>query len=329
VNLLALKAQFERSISMTTSNPIEKVISSYRELDFFDKSQQGHLAFGGQPVGVASGVLVTIIPSIAHQREEGYFDVFHLGMSTERTIQVINHIVADIPYTTDDNTLRIWSDRETLHLRFNYKHDPSRTFLFSFNSDSAELFIKWLAVHCGARRNDQCPCGSGAKYKRCCDANPPPKIDPSELLANLSVGSTDALPNLPSEFDWLHTIDDPEIQQVLAGISADDYLHDEMFWAGLGTILGARGQNARAKLCFERSLSIDPTFHGATINLAATLSVDGDHQAALNLLDEVPSDHERYAVIRGNILTQSDRNIEAIPFYERVIHEEPDFFYHM
>jgi tetratricopeptide (TPR) repeat protein len=155
-------------------------------------------------------------------------------------------------------------------------------------------------------RNDPCSCGSGKKYKKCCES--------SEKLA------------IPSELSFIKNIDDAEVYSYsLSAVRNPQCLKSSDFWNGLGQLIGSLEKHQSAKIAFEKALLIDPDNSFAKLNLAVTYNVEDEHEYALRTIESVPDGFPRKAVIKANLFRSLERFEEAIPYYEIAIKEEPDF----
>lgn len=78
----------------------------------------------------------------------------------------------------------------------------------------------------------------------------------------------------------------------------------------------------------ERSVALDPKFVPARQFLAEALTIAGDHEPALAVIDQALAIEPLSALlngVRGNILLRSDRPLAALEAYERVLVLEPKF----
>ncbi len=170
-------------------------------------------------------------------------------------------------------------------------------------------------------RNDPCSCGSGKKYKHCCQdklearsAAQPVKKDSGVAASNYSPAA-----NNPSsaECDQLAALfqaaryaelesrsrallqrypDSGFVWKALGltlRISGKDCLHalqmaanllpgDAEVHNNLGSVLRERGQPGAAETSYRRALLVEPNFAEAHINLALLLSAQGKHMQALD-----------------------------------------------
>ncbi len=279
-------------------------------------TEEGHRCF---LEATPQGVTLVVVP--ATPPLEDALDVFQLGMHFTSVIQVLGCLRAGETYVSADGRSSISIDRGRCRLSFQYRHDPSNSFVCHLPAESATrlvAFLKGTLEDPGGPtpvprnrlgRNDPCPCGSGNKYKRCC------------MRKEAAAG------RLPPDLATLQGIGDPALDIVLDLARANPaMLGDPAYWNELGVVLSSAQRFAQAEPCFERALRIDPSHHEATVNFAVVIGQQGDLDAALRRLTTVPDGYPRKAVIRANILQDLGRHAEAIPLYEAAIEEEPGFF---
>jgi len=78
----------------------------------------------------------------------------------------------------------------------------------------------------------------------------------------------------------------------------------------------------------ERSVALDPTFVPARQFLAEALTLAGEHERALTVIDQALAIEPLSALlhgVRGNILLRAERPLAALEAYERVLVLEPQF----
>ena len=161
-------------------------------------------------------------------------------------------------------------------------------------------------------RNDKCPCGSGKKYKHCC-------------INNFS--SSQITPY--SQFDF---IDDKSKYILEVGGFLDDLkinpdlINDPTWWGVLGTTLSQNNDDISAGLVFKKAYKLSDKDPIHLLNIAANHSMQGNSQKALEIIKKVPKNTRRKSIITGNILLSLNEYEKAIPFYEKAIFEEPDFY---
>jgi tetratricopeptide (TPR) repeat protein len=156
-------------------------------------------------------------------------------------------------------------------------------------------------------RNAPCPCGSGKKYKKCCQ-NKQLSSDDSEVLR---------------EFE---NVDDQYTQALIAESRRNpSCLKDPLYWAQLGQMLGTIHQSEYAITCFNKALEIDANCYGALLNKAATLGFLSRHSEALEIFERIPDGSERKSIMLGHLFRSMGKRSEAKLLFEKAISEEPDF----
>jgi len=161
-------------------------------------------------------------------------------------------------------------------------------------------------------RNDKCPCGSGKKYKHCCINN----------FASSQITHS-------SQFDF---IDEKSKFVLEAGGFLNELklkpelINDPEWWAVLGTTLSQNDDDKSAGSALKKAYKLSNNEPIYLLNIAANLSMQGNPQQALELIKEIPKDTKRRAIITGNILRELGSYEKAIPFYEKAIDEESDFY---
>jgi hypothetical protein len=169
-------------------------------------------------------------------------------------------------------------------------------------------------------RNEQCPCGSGKKYKVCCLGKVLDFPSPVQQKTSLIPGSI---------FD----VDDPKLNQIKSDLR--DLYHLEKKNAGfldeISIELGLLGYTKDAINYAKRALKFcsannSTLRHSILVNLAAMHSQIDQHAVGLEYLKKVPDGSSRKSVIEANIRIHLQPFDEVIHLYEQAIAEEPDFF---
>jgi tetratricopeptide (TPR) repeat protein len=132
---------------------------------------------------------------------------------------------------------------------------------------------------------------------------------------------------LPGELSHYTDIQDEYVQHYLKKVVENpSLLKSPKYWDDLGMALGTTGYVEYAMECFYKALELDPEYHIAKLNLVANLDALGKTTEALDLMNQVPDGVCRRNVIMANSLRSAGRALDAIPYYEKAIYEEPDFF---
>ena len=163
-------------------------------------------------------------------------------------------------------------------------------------------------------RNEACSCGSGLKYKKCCINK-----RQESLVREL---------NYSKELEIIWTIQsdrfDPELKKNI--ISDPKLLQHHTVLAQVGQDLGSIGFLEEAIHFQRKALKLKMNDNVYKLNLAATLSNAKNHTEALELVEQVPDKFPRKYVINGNIIRELKGPEAAVPYYEKAIKQEPDFY---
>lgn len=163
-------------------------------------------------------------------------------------------------------------------------------------------------------RNAHCSCGSGRKYKRCCEAQSgDDRTEDFSYTEDLAIilGIHDER----FDSDWKKLI-----------LGNPSRLQSHVILNDLGHVLGVLGYPEKALHFQEKALQKRPQNPLYKLNLASTLSTLDRDQEAYDLAVGVPENTARKAIILGNIIHDLQSPSEAIPFFEKAITEEPNFF---
>lgn len=155
-------------------------------------------------------------------------------------------------------------------------------------------------------RNDPCPCGSGAKYKNCCQPRgyildtpaPRPAVAPPPALA----AAPAAGPALP----------DPAAARL----------------SNQGNALLAAGQLDEAIACYREALSLDAHLPEVLSNLGNALKARGELKEAINCFIKAIDQRPQMAELHSNlgIVQLADRQIDAaIASHTRALELKPGY----
>ena len=318
--------QSSHTNSPDSLNTIEKnLLVGFRHIETTLHSKEGHFFLGGTPRREA-GIWAMIVPdSDVVQIELGVLDLFHLGLRQSSVRSLLESFRDGRIYETSTANTQVWLENNELRFRFHYEHLPDQEFNVSFDPSNTEGLIKWLSLHSGTRRNSLCPCNSGYRFRDCCARQNLLRIDVDRLGDPTDVPGR--IRNAPTELEWITELQ-PEDLMVYIDIAISDpsRLEEFDYWLDLGVTVGTLGYTEHSIKCFDRALSIDPGNPDILVNKAASLSVIGDHENALSVMDNVPSGTGRRSVILANLLSSKGNFADAIPLYEQAISEEPDFW---
>ena len=164
-------------------------------------------------------------------------------------------------------------------------------------------------------RNDPCPCGSGKKFKKCCQ----------NKFETHSVGNAEAFYNQGNALRDLGRLDDAMTSYSQALKIKPDYAEAH---CNLGTILENFGQLDKAEANYRRALEIKPEFAVAHSNLGNTLRALGqlkDAVASYHQALEIKPDYVEAHYNLGNALRDLGQLNEAVGRYVRALEIKPDF----
>ena len=182
-------------------------------------------------------------------------------------------------------------------------------------------------------RNDPCPCGSGKKYKKCCQ-----EISGVCLLSQ-SIGQKvgDGVPNHPVKQAMPTPV---ECNQLVALFDAGHYAEMEIrarllleqcpdsgfAWKALGATLRMQGKDSL--LALQKAMELLPNDAEAHNNLGLTLQERGrldeavaSYRRALQIKPDYAETHSNL----GNVLKGLGRLDDAVASYRRALEIKPDF----
>jgi predicted O-linked N-acetylglucosamine transferase (SPINDLY family) len=195
-------------------------------------------------------------------------------------------------------------------------------------------------------RNDPCPCGSGKKYKHCCERKSQalptlPPIELSQLNALLNSGlSTEAEARAGALLQKYP--DDPRIWKLLATalqMQGKDALpilqkvielspNDALSFFSLAVEFNNRGHIDRAITSYRSALALKPNFVEALCNLGNILKSMGQFNETVKLYQQALRSNPNAALVHnslGSALKELGRIDEALQHYQRAITIDPMF----
>jgi type III protein arginine methyltransferase len=133
-------------------------------------------------------------------------------------------------------------------------------------------------------RNDPCPCGSGKKYKSCCQSAEYRRTEVSTAQSRASSNSTGSPDISMAFFNQALAMHgqgrfDEAVENYRGGLAVNPNI-PEMF-SNLGNALDSLGRLDDAIEAYEKALSIKPDMPEVHNNLALALEAQGKHEAAL------------------------------------------------
>jgi len=283
-------------------------------------------------LGLASkGVSVTLIPETPPKPDA--LDFFCINIRFTNVARIAAMLKQGGTYTADRCGSTITTENGEYIIRTPFEHDTRTCFTAVLDHENSQAFAAFFQDSLAGRgqsqeatsssspvtervgRNDPCPCGSGKKYKKCCISFEPQqqvRADPRRI---------------PPELRPLAESHDPLCQGYVSAFLANpDVKRDPEFWHSAGRAISTHGQPYAALACLEIARRLSPSNRILLLNLAATMSACESHGEALAIIDTLPRNTDRRAVIRANILQSLERHEEAITEYQQAIEEEPDFY---
>jgi protein O-GlcNAc transferase len=194
-------------------------------------------------------------------------------------------------------------------------------------------------------RNDPCPCGSGKKYKHCCETKqsgaklPAAELNQLGMLVNtgqFAVVETRApalLQQYPDEAGLWKLLAIALQMQGKSGLAAFEQAavllpSDAGAHMNLGNALQGVGRLEEAVQSYQRALAIKPTFAEAHNNLGASYTALGQLEAAAASYRRAVQFKPDFASAHsglGGVLRQLEQWNEAAACYRRAIRLQPDF----
>ena len=178
-------------------------------------------------------------------------------------------------------------------------------------------------------RNDPCPCGSGKKFKKCCQDKPEahaafqPQRQPGQAAAQKEPGHQE-IGALVSLFNRQHFTD----AELLARSMTESFPRYGFAWKVLGAASNQLGRSKDALAALQKAAAMLPRDEEVHFNLGSTL-----HN--LGRLNEAAASYQRALAIKpdyveahnnlGNTLRDMGRLDEAKTSYQRALQSKPDY----
>ncbi len=286
-------------------------------------TQEGHkVLVAPDPLGV----IVTVVPRTP-RLDGGINDVFTVRLRSTSILRSLSEMVSTQGYKSDDGNSTIFLKQGFLQFSFRYQHLPHSRFITRLSATDSNRVVNHLraltedptrhepnseelrAPGHKVGRNETCPCCSGKKFKKCCGA---PNAKPIALAMELEPFSASK---------------DQVVQELLHQATQDiSALLDADFWHELGCALGSSESHELAINAFDHALSIRPEDEFAAANRAVSIGILGKPGECLRILQKLPNKQGKAFVLIANVLQELGRHSEAVPYYEKAIAAEPDFF---
>ena len=262
------------------------------------------------------GISITIGP-VEDPLEDGIADMFTVNLSYSSVALSIKAIESGDVYTVSDKSARVGSTDGRIYIELTLIHRPWTYYRNSLGLEESRIFLKYLkgikfgesaSVEASRKvgRNEPCPCGSGKKYKRCC-----------ETKKNIMVSN---------KLAFVKDIKDEQVSRLVLMAERDlKKENDDGFWGELGSVLDSISAHKQAEEAFRNALKINPDRYDHKMNLAGQLSILGNLSDALVLIESLHVNVPRKALFKANILGELELYDDAIYAYEKAIAEEPDF----
>ena len=154
-------------------------------------------------------------------------------------------------------------------------------------------------------RNDPCPCGSGKKYKQCCEAT----------------GGVPQ-PTVSNHFNPQHALQTAMVQHQAGNLQAAESLYKQVLQTTpnqpdalhlLGLIAKQKGDLKTAVQLMRKSLSVNPNYVEAYVNLGATLQEQDNLAEAADCYRKALALRPNYAEVHSNlgVVLKAQDNLHA------------------
>jgi predicted O-linked N-acetylglucosamine transferase (SPINDLY family) len=178
-------------------------------------------------------------------------------------------------------------------------------------------------------RNEPCPCGSGKKYKQCCQ-----RQEEAQSASTRAVG-TSALTAKPDYAEACNNLGAVHYAQGKFDVAAESFRQATLLKAdyaqahyNLGLAYKAQGQLDAAAESYHRAVSLKPDYVEAHNNLGNVLQAQGKLDAAVASFQKALSIKPDYADALGNlgnVLHAQGKFDAAIDCYHKAISIKPDY----
>jgi tetratricopeptide (TPR) repeat protein len=167
-------------------------------------------------------------------------------------------------------------------------------------------------------RNDPCPCGSGKKYKQCCEAT----------------GVT--IQAAPASFNPQHALQTAMTQHQAGNLASAEALYKQVLQTApnqpdalhlLGLIAKQKGDLKTAVQLMRKSLSFNPNYVEAYVNLGATLQEQDNLAEAADCYRKALNLRPNYAEVHSNlgvVLKAQDNLHESADSFVRALELNPN-----
>jgi tetratricopeptide (TPR) repeat protein/SAM-dependent methyltransferase len=171
-------------------------------------------------------------------------------------------------------------------------------------------------------RNDPCPCGSGKKYKKCCQ---------NKLAAQIATQTTQPKVSVPSPTEisqFVHLFNSRRYTEMenLARELLERYPSSGFAWKALGAVLGLQGKNSL--LALQKATELIPDDAEAHYNLGNALKDLGQLEDAVRSYHLAIKLKPDYAVAHsnlGNVLKDLGQLEDAVASYHLALKFKPNY----
>ncbi len=179
-------------------------------------------------------------------------------------------------------------------------------------------------------RNDSCPCGSGKKYKHCCE-----QTGTGNSTSNITVQASKQ--SAPAGFSAQQALQAAMAHHQSGNLPQAEALYKQVLQAVpnqpdalhlLGLVAKQKGDLKTAILLIRKALAINPNYVEAYVNLGATLQEQDNLVEATDCYRKALALLPNYAEVHSNlgvVLKAQDNLHEAAESFLRAIALKPDF----
>jgi tetratricopeptide (TPR) repeat protein len=168
-------------------------------------------------------------------------------------------------------------------------------------------------------RNDSCPCGSGKKYKQCCEQT---GAAPKQVISN--------------NFNPQHALQTAMAQHQAGNLASAETLYKQVLQTSpnqpdalhlLGLIAKQKGDLKTAVQLMRKSLNFNPNYVEAYVNLGATLQEQGNLAEAADCYRKALALRPNYAEVHSNlgVVLKAQENLhESAASFVRALELNPN-----
>jgi tetratricopeptide (TPR) repeat protein len=227
----------------------------------------------------------------------------YTAIETTTESATLKHRLQDINYRAKTRgTVNIWFEETSIKMVVQGRTE------ISLGALESEILLKWYSHHSKTPRNDQCPCNSGEKFKKCCGgASDYPII---------------AVKFLPDQLNWIKEHGE-YAGHMFAAAMEPSFLEDPDFLHDLARKETRSGSQEHASEMFTSALKVSPHDPTLRINYANFLLFQREYAEAILMIDELPANHPNRSLTLGLALSGRGDERESIPHFENAISINP------